>query len=398
MKKIAIVNVFFPPQSIGGATRIVADNIDELVKNYNDDFKLVVFTCDVNQRKEHKLKQYLYKGCRVYQASVIFREHMDWHPKDDLMKDLFLEFLELEKPDLIHFHCVQRLTASVVEAAKTSEIPYIVTVHDAWWISDYQFLVDHQGTVYPEGHPENDVFRKRVLPERITEHDSIARSFYLKDLLNNAQKVLSVSDSFKDIYVKNGILNVVTNKNGISNQINWAPQKTIHSEKVVCAHIGGMSEHKGYHLFKTAIENLQPENIEVLLVDHSKEEDYEEKCKWGAVDVTIIGRVHQNKITELYGRMNVLFAPSMWPESYGLVTREAAASGCWVVTSNLGGIGEDVSDTVDGFVITPDQKSVDSVITEIDVNHFKYTQQIVKNNIRKINEQVNELISIYKEL
>lgn len=53
---------------------------------------------------------------------------MDWHPKDDLMKDLFLEFLELEKPDLIHFHCVQRLTASVVEAAKVSEIPYIVTL------------------------------------------------------------------------------------------------------------------------------------------------------------------------------------------------------------------------------------------------------------------------------
>ena len=398
MKKIALVNVFFPPQSIGGATRILADHVDELAKFHGDEFELVIFTSDVNTRPSHKLKQYLYKGCRVYQASIIFREYMDWHPKDDKMAKLFSDFLDLEKPDLVHFHCVQRLTASVVEATKEAKIPYIITAHDAWWISDHQFLVDHKGNVYPEGHPGDDIFYERVLPERITQQQSIARTLYLKDLLKHAEKILAVSDSFTDLYQKNNIKNVITNKNGISNQVQWCRDKNITSKKVVCAHIGGMSDHKGYHFFKEALENLQPKNIEALVVDHSKEEGYEEKTQWGELDVTIIGRIHQDKVPELYQCINVLFAPSMWPESYGLVTRDAAASGCWVVTSNLGGIGEDVTDKVNGFVINPDLESVEKVITIIDKNYQTYKKPIAECEVRKINAQVEELVNIYKSV
>lgn len=393
-KKVAIVNVFFPPQAIGGATRVVTDNIDVLRKQYSDDFELVVFTSDNHCTTPYKLSCYQYEGIPVYRSTILYRENMDWHPKDHNMYNLFERFLEAEQPDLVHFHCVQRLTASVVEATKDANIPYIVTAHDAWWISDHQFLVDDKGTVYPDGHP--DMYEPRCLPNNVSMSESIERIIYYRELLGSAQNILTVSEGFAEIYRKNGYPQTTVNKNGISSTVKWSPKKTEQTDKVVCAHIGSMATHKGYYLLKDVIEELQPTNIEMLIVDHSKPEGYEQTELWGNVPVTFIGRISQSGITELYQRMDVLFAPSLWPESFGLVTREAAACGCWVVASELGGMGEDVIDGETGLRIKPDFKHLSTAVKEIDSNANKYKQKIDQPDIRMVNKQVEELVGIYK--
>jgi len=394
-KKIALVNVFFPPQSIGGATRVLSDNFDILQKQYGDEFELVVFTSDDRCTVPYKLETYQHQGVTVYRSTILFRENMDWHPKDESMYDLFEEFLQLEQPDLVHFHCVQRLTASVVEATKDNKIPYIITAHDAWWISDHQFLIDQKDNVYPNGHP--DMFAPRVLPNNVSLSDSIERINYYKDLLNGAAKLLTVSECFADIYAQNGYLDIVVNKNGISSTVQWQPKNTDYTENVVCAHIGGMANHKGYFLLKEAIEQQQPKNLEMLIVDHSKEQGYEHKTFWGNVPVTFIGRVNQQSVVNLYQKIDVLFAPSLWPESYGLVTREAAASNCWVVASTLGGIGEDVIEGKSGFRVTPTLKSLSNVIIKLDTNYTQFKSNIQQGDIRIADEQVVELAEIYSE-
>ncbi len=393
-KKIALVNAFFPPQAIGGATRVLADNFDVLQKQYGDDFEFVVFTSDDHCTTPYKLDTYQHQGVTVYRSTVLYRENMDWHPKDSKMYDLFEQFLQTEQPDLIHFHCIQRLTASIVEAAKDMGIPYMVTAHDAWWISDHQFLIDANDNVYPEGHP--DIYAPRTLPHNVTLGDSIERIMYLQELLSSSTKVLTVSESFADIYRKNGYLNIEVNKNGISSIIEWTEKQTSYTDKVVCGHIGGMANHKGYFLLKAVIEKEQPHNIEMLVVDHSKPEGFEKKIAWGEVPVTFIGRVNQVAITKLYQKIDVLFAPSLWPESYGLVTREAAASGCWVVATNLGGIGEDIIEGKTGLRITPDALGVSEAVKKIDRNARKFKQNIKQSDIRVVDQQVEELVEIYK--
>ena len=52
--------------------------------------------------------------------------------------------------------------------------------------------------------------------------------------------------------------------------------------------------------------------------------------------------------------IDVLLAPSIWPESYGLVTREALACGCWVVASDRGAVGACVTEGVNGFRVPVD--------------------------------------------
>ena len=368
-RKVALVNVFFPPQSIGGATRVVADNFSALRKHYAKELDVCVFTADVECRTPHEMTVYQHQGSRVYRATTLWREHMEWHPNDPEMYRLFMEFLELEQPDIIHFHCVQRLTASVVEAARDAKVPYVVTAHDAWWISDFQFLVDHNGKVYPEGHP--DPFEPIELPPNIEMSDSIERRRNLKDLLHSAYKVLTVSQAFADIYRKNGVTKIEVIPNGISDDMPWAPKDTTYTARVVGGHIGGMSEHKGYYLLKQAVLNAQPKNMEFLVVDHSKEEGFEVRDYWGTVPIRIIGRVSQHRIVELYRQIDVLFAPSIWPESFGLVTREAAACSCWLVASDLGGISENINTNLNGFILKPSVSSLSKFLGSDKIKKLK---------------------------
>lgn len=308
---------------------------------------------------------------------------------------LFLNVsLKSKKPDLVHFHCVQRLTASVIEATKDKEIPYIVTAHDAWWISDHQFLVDQNKTVYPDGHP--DIYAKRVLPNNITLNQSIERIMYFRELLSSAKALLTVSEGFADIYRKNCYPQIRVNKNGISTRVEWKNKITQYTDKVVCGHIGGMAEHKGYFLLQQSIMDIQPNNLEMLIVDHSKEKGYVHKSFWGKVPVTFIGPVSQTDITSLYQRIDVLFAPSTWPESYGLVTREAAACGCWVVASDMGGIGEDIEST-NGHKISPTEKDLNKIIKQIDKQKEQYKQLSKSSILRFADKQVEELTGIYND-
>ncbi|NOS87076.1 MAG: glycosyltransferase family 4 protein [Methylococcaceae bacterium] len=394
-KKIAFVNIFYPPKTLGGATRIVVDEVSTLANQYSDDFELVVFTADTESSGKYKLTVYPYDGYRVYALAVALTVSTNWHEKDEEVAVLFDNFLAFEQPDLVHFHCIQALTGSIVEVTQKRGIPHFITVHDAWWISDHQFLMDQLGRVYPDGHP--DPFEPFTLREGVTLEQSLKRRVYLKGLLSASNGVLAVSETFRQIYAKNGVTNVVTNKNGISDQVAWAEKNTCYSEKVICAHIGSMSPHKGFDLFKAAVQTHKFSNIEILVVDHTKEQGYLSQSQWGNTNVTIVGRVNQENIQDLYRRIDVLFAPSICLESFGLVTREAAACGCWVVGSDVGAIGEDITPE-NGFRISPTTENLQVVLHEIDRAPKKYKGLSKSGHIRYSSDQVQELVDMFNAI
>ena len=43
-------------------------------------------------------------------------------------------------------------------------------------------------------------------------------------------------------------------------------------------------------------------------------------------------------MAHFYAEQDVLIAPSIWPESFGLVTREALSAGLWVIASDAGAL------------------------------------------------------------
>jgi glycosyltransferase involved in cell wall biosynthesis len=393
-KKVLIVNVFYPPQSIGGATRVVKDNVDVLRNFYNEEFDIAVFTTDCDAKlSPYSLIQYAQDGVTVTRLTVPLVEGVDYSWADQSVYDAFSEFLSHEEPDLIHFHCVQRLTASVLDAAHNKNVPYIVTVHDAWWISDFQFLVDDLGNVCDEDQRSLNVLTKQS--QDLTR--TVTRQRSLLAALKNARKVLTVSECFAGIYRKNGV-EISVNRNGIwpFNRLERKPSK---SGKVRIAHVGGMTPAKGYNLVKEAILSREYTNLELVIVDHRNNLGSPYHETWGTVDVTFIPKISQERIDELYSSIDVLVAPSIWPESFGLVTREASHAGVWVIASNRGAIGEDIDYGRNGVVIdVTDSGDLIMEFTKIDQAPEFFMKQLPEGEVRSVAEQVGELRKCYFEL
>ena len=151
-KRLLLVNIFFPPQTVGGSTRVVRDNLDAFLgMPFADTCEFAVATTDNDHPGPHALRVDDYRGCPVFRIGVPASPLMEWRPFDPAAGALFGQVLDLWRPDLVHVHSIQRLTASALVECWRRGIPYINTIHDAWWVSDHHFLVDARGRLREPG-------------------------------------------------------------------------------------------------------------------------------------------------------------------------------------------------------------------------------------------------------
>jgi len=391
-KRILVVNVFYPPQAIGGATRVVADNIADLLATHHDEIEVQVFTTIEGGAEAYVPLTYVLEGVKVIAVPTPIDSDINRKMWDDRMGALFERVVERFKPDLVHFHCIQRITLSVCESLRRNGIPYVVTVHDGWWISDEQFMMDQYGNrdIYDFANPLHEF--------AAGDRNRFERMRAKHEYLAAAERVIAVSESFGNLYKSCGFSNVVTISNGVS-PLQVLPRVPAQGGLVRLAHIGGASFHKGYNHIRAALSRGAFANLSLLVIDHAMDPGTQRKTRWGATGVTFRGKYPQSKVAELYRQVDVLLAPSVWPESYGLVTREAAMAGCWVVASDRGAIGQDVTPE-NGFVI--DIGSSDAlfdVFAEINANPEKYTAPVPPlSDVRTAGMQADELAQLYREL
>ena len=122
---------------------------------------------------------------------------------------------------------------------------------------------------------------------------------------------------------------------------------------------------------------------------------------WGDTLVTFIPKLPADKMPQFYSNIDVLVAPSVWAESFGLITREAVLAGVWVVASNKGGLAEDITPGINGDVFSTDSlNELVSILKKLDKEPdlYQHLRDTAAIQIRTINEQVSELESIYESI
>ncbi|MEN3211536.1 HAD-IA family hydrolase [Methylorubrum populi] len=392
-RRILFSNVFFAPQTIGGATRVLKDNIDYLLDHHSDEFEIAVLTSDDENDRNGASRIDHYRGIPVMRIATPQELDMDWRPFNAAVYQHALTLLENFKPDLVHIHCLQRLSVAVAEACRTMSVPYIVTLHDAWWLSDYSFLINEHGEL---AMPSQDVLTQKF-SRRIGRSDSLSRASQLRSALAGAEARLSVSQSFGEIYRACGF-DVKTIANGVS-RLKARPRVPA-GDRVRIAHVGGTQHHKGMFWIEAALRRNSFSNIAFSYVDLFRDPGDESQIVWGTTPITVHGKIPSSAIEEIYARTDVLIAPSTWPESFGLVAREALQAGCWVVASDLGAMGDEITDGVNGFVIDIARPgSLVEVLTEIDRNPDRFKQSpSLKVDLRTADDQSRDLIDFYRTL
>jgi glycosyltransferase involved in cell wall biosynthesis len=398
-RRILYVNTVYPPNAIGGATVVMKNTIDEIRKSYAGEFEALVFTCDVDNPIPYQLREYEWEGVLVTALSIPTHPDVEWKYEDQNVCELFRKFLEYHKPDLVHFHSIQRLTGSMLQATYEAGIRFVVTVHDAWWLSDYQFLLDEEGRVV-------DAQQLNAIIAASTSKDivgSITRTRYLTNQLARAVQLLAVSEYQAGLYKINGFSRILVNKNGV-NPFADTNIEGVETSKLRLGYVGGLCVHKGYYFLKQVVDKLMLENLEIHIIDFDLTNGKQRSERWGGTDVKFIPKLPAERMNEFYEDIEILVAPSLWPESFGLVTREATLMGRWVVASDAGGLSEDLEPGINSHVFHPgDQEALKNILTELDDKYDHYRQLIplsekAKGKVSSVSEQVRQLVELYESL
>ena len=208
--RVMIVNLFAPPQTIGGASRVVEDNLRYFMTQNSDIDFSVLAADDVNDvLGETRVDSW--GSVPIFRVATPYEPDMYWRPHNSEIEAYTRRIVHLMQPDLIHIHCPQRLTVGVTDVCRALDIPYMVTLHDSWWLSDYPFLVCEDGSpVKLDKIPSRQTYSHRIgLPR------SLERAVRLRDALQHATLLIGVSKSYSEMYRRLGF-NILTVENGIS--------------------------------------------------------------------------------------------------------------------------------------------------------------------------------------
>ena len=101
---------------------------------------------------------------------------------------------------------------------------------------------------------------------------------------------------------------------------------------------------------------------------YRRQEGYE--LEWQGTPVHVVPPVPMAEMAAFYAGQDVLLAPSIWPESYGLVTREALSAGLWVVAAEIGALAEPIQHGLNGHRLPPgDPEALSQVLRHLCAEH-----------------------------
>lgn len=357
-RKQLLINCFFAPQSVGGATRVAQNRVRELLAE-PDAPEVTVLCVDLDpwqgapNNGAMPLDIHSWHGARVVRLSVPPKP-WDWH-HDGEVEMFCRDWFERESFDSIEAHSIQILTAAPLKVAREMGIPYSVVLHDGWWLSQLQFLTRDDGSsvdpIDPLSAIDSDASDEVKNAAQNRRRDLFA-------LLEGAEERLAVSKTFADLYTQAGVRKMGVRVNTVAKpkaQELQQRRKRKPNEPVNICMVGGMAVHKGYAVFRAAVQQAKlGEKARITVIDHRLEEgDKGYQVVWSGTPVQFIAPINMAKMNQFYARQDVLVAPSIWPESFGLVTREALNLGLWVIASDIGALAQPIEDGVNGQKVEP---------------------------------------------
>lgn len=383
--KVLSFNVYYYPQSFGGAT-IVAEQLNKLLADEEAYEIYAVTTLPMKSwLPPYSVIRYEYGKVTVFGVAVPSEDAAAHeNPRfDAAVKDI----IELVQPDIAHIHCIQSMGVGMVDICREAGVKTLVTLHDAWWICPNQFMLD-----------ENEVFREQWNTED-ERSKTIARALAKIDML------LAPSKYFAELHEKTLGRNVLVNKNGVTRPLGQISKRK--KDVIRFGYVGGKTKIKGVHLILEAFRKYRFPNTELVVVDNMLnvgarsffDSDFD-----GVERFRIEPAYSQDTIDYFFSEIDVLLFPTQWKESFGLTVREAVLRDVWVIATDAGGVSEDIIDGENGTVIPFDSgvEELSRAIAEVCERYQAMDDgaviELPKSHIRTFAEQKDELAGLYQEI
>lgn len=394
--RILTVNVHYAPQSFGGAT-IVAEQTSQALRERGHD--VIVLTGSTDKHlAEGRFHRYDVDGLPVVAMGRSHPSSVEAEYHRPALAANFQQVLEATRPDVVHFHAIQALGVEMVSQAQAAGVPTVVTLHDAWWLCERQFMVRADGSWCGQSAISPAVCSGCV-PDPQAHRRRQEQSL---QILNACSQVLTPSQYWYDLMSASGVSTSVlkVNRNGVSHP-RQGFVRSEHRGPVRFAYVGGDNRVKGAPQLREALAGITRSDYQLQLVDASLKLGHPSLFArdWQySGQILVVPGYDIADIDEFFDGVDVLLFPSQWHESYGLTVREAVLRGVWVVGTAGGGASEDLVDGVNSTLIPLDgtgtglRRALTSILD--DPAAFTNRAEPVRQ-IPTFAEQAQELEAIY---
>lgn len=342
---IVIANNIYPPIQAGGAELIVAMLAERLVERGHR--VTVVSTCSPNAEPYPNEIRNGVEVIRFFPKNVYWHwergnrkgyEKALWHIRDAWNKDAgekFKKIIDEQKPDILHTHLIDGMSAILWRKARLAGIPVIHTAHD------YHLLC-------PRALMLTKSLKICTAPKTFCR---IFRAWHTRTT-KDIDVFCSPSQFLIDKHIEAGICAKATAvvRNGIV-----LPEITakIHAENAVKKFIfaARLTIEKGCEVLLEALKLLPADlPFEISLAGKG---DYAEKFEELAKTdkrIKYLGYIQSEQKDAAFRSADWLIIPSLWYENAPVVIVEAAAYGLGVIGSKIGAIPEFVAHEKTGLL------------------------------------------------
>ena len=405
-KKIMHLCTGFPISFNGGITNYVR-SIAIKQKEMGMDVTVVGFP----EKNDYNFKYIGYKNYYIKPFTLRFK-------KNYIAYNKIKHILKKEKPDLLHIHMMLDIDYRLVNILKKYNIKYVVSLHD------YSFLCPRINMFRNEANCEivgdkcskcatkieQTYFRNKIYKvlklnreKGVKCSPNFMKTFkYNKELLENANMLLPVSNRVMEIYKNNGINNnyeVLHIGNITAEQFKeYKAKKRNKKDKINIVMLGNFSKIKGGEQFIKIVDNLSHDKFKFYFLGRSTEE---EQTLMKKHDIINKGSYKQIELKEKLKEYDFGCVLSIWEDNAPQVVMELLNNNLPVIGTAMGGIPDFIKDKKNGFLFNPyDEKSFKELLNKLNKISIEQIEKM-KENIRPTltpKEHFDDMEKIYKKI
>ncbi|MBU0754781.1 MAG: glycosyltransferase family 4 protein, partial [Planctomycetes bacterium] len=419
--KILFVSHHFPPTQTAG-TETYAYNLARRLKN---DHRIWVFFTEKRIAfPQYHLLESETDGIptRIMINNLCYGDFTETYSNPGA-EQAFCKVLDEIRPDLVHVHHLMYLSLKLPAIAKARGIPVVMTLHDFYLICprNGQLLLP-DGTACPgpeagdcpeclsqykyrQGRLETKMITAVAGFKKLTGLDLTKPAYAVRDRVLKKDLTKGISGPAPGDASKT-LDPLIADRNRIVGELYQAvdlfmsPSRTVGDRLVDCGlpcdklrlwrygidtgpfqeldrparpvpvfgYLGSLMMHKGVHIFVQAAASLNAGRFKFLIQGSpGMNPRYARQLRGMASKDTIFKPAFpRSGVGRAFEAIDVLVLPSLWLENSPIVIQEAFASGCPVITSDLGGMAELVDDGVNGRLFPPgDVEALAKVMEEV---------------------------------
>ncbi|MDE2514338.1 MAG: glycosyltransferase family 4 protein [Alphaproteobacteria bacterium] len=361
---ILVANNVYPPIVAGGAELIVAYLCEELARRKHR--VTVVSTCAPDMEPYPVETRNGVEVIRFFPSNVYWSfnrvgeprlKKLIWHVRDAWNTESSRRLhavMESGRPDLLHTHVIDGMSASIWGRAHRAGIPVIHTAHDYHLLCPRAFLLSKQW----------QICSRPTIPCRLYRNWHLGTTRYV-DLF------VSPSRFLLDLHKQAGIrpLNSAVVHNGIPLPDNIVQLNDHHAAGTRTRFIllTRLTVEKGVRVALAAMAQV-PRRLGIELTIAGKGPLEEEVRAAAARDprIRFIGFIEGEEKYRALTQAGYLLLPSLWYENAPVAIIEAAAYGLGVIGSAIGGIPEFIEPNRTGLLFPPgDAESLANIMIRL---------------------------------